>query len=188
MAVGGMIVIVGPVQVGGHDADIVRAVLPVQILAVFQSGNLRQRVSFIGLFQLAGQQASFRHRLGSHARIDAGASQKLQLFAAVLPRGMDHIHFQDHVIIHEIRKRLLIGHDASHLRGRKKHVFRFLPGKKGFHRILAAQIQLLVGAGDDIVIALTVQLPHNGGANHAAVSRHVDFRIFFHHNNYLLSL
>ena len=49
MAVGGMIIVVGPVQIRGHDTDIVGSVLSVQELAVFQSGDLRQciRLSLI---------------------------------------------------------------------------------------------------------------------------------------------
>ena len=36
-------------------------------------------------------------------------------------------------------------------------------------------------AGDNIVIALPVQLPDDGGANHTPVARHINFRVFLHH-------
>ena len=41
MAVLRMIVVVRTIEVGGHDGDIVRVILAVQELAVFQSANLR---------------------------------------------------------------------------------------------------------------------------------------------------
>ena len=42
MAVGGMIVVVGAIKIGGHDGDIVSAVLTVQELAVLQAADLSQ--------------------------------------------------------------------------------------------------------------------------------------------------
>ena len=39
-----------------------------------------------------------------------------------------------------------------------------------------------MGAGNDIVIALSLQFPDDGGANHAPVSGNVDFRVFLHHS------
>ena len=37
VAVFGMVIVIGTIQVGRHHADIVRAILPVQELAIFQS-------------------------------------------------------------------------------------------------------------------------------------------------------
>ena len=44
-----------------------------------------------------------------HARVNAGGAQKFQLFAAVFPCGMNHIHFQRHVVIHKVRQSVLVG-------------------------------------------------------------------------------
>src|SRR5699024_10177402 len=115
MAVGGVVVVVGTVQVGRHDADVVGAVLAVEVLAVFQAGDLGQGVGLVGLFQRRGQQAAFRHGLGRQAGINAGAAQKFQLFAAVLPGRVDDVHLQNHVVVHEIGLGLVVGHDAAHL-------------------------------------------------------------------------
>ena len=129
VAVGGVVVIVGAVQVSGHDADIVGAVLTVEELAVFQAADLGQGVGFVGLFQLGGEQAAFLHGLGSHAGIDAGGTQEFQLLAAVFPGGMDDVHLQDHVVIHEIGQGFVVGHDAAHLGRRQKDVFRLSAAK-----------------------------------------------------------
>ena len=94
---------------------------------------------------------------------------------------MDHVHLQDHVIVHEIRQGILVGNDSANLGSGQKHIFRLFLPEECLHRILAAKIQLLVGAGDDIGIALPLQFPDNGGADHAPVARHIDFRVFLHH-------
>ena len=39
-----------------------------------------------------------------------------------------------------------------------------------------------MGAGDQVGIALPLQLPDNGGADHSAVAGDVDFCVFLHHN------
>ena len=70
VAVRGVVVVVGAIQVGGHHADVVRSVLPVQELAIFQSRDFGQRIRLVGFLQFRGQQAAFLHGLGSHARVD----------------------------------------------------------------------------------------------------------------------
>ena len=71
MRVLGVVVIVGTIEVGRHNGDVVGAVLAIEELTVFQSTNLRQRIRFVGLFQLAGEQATLLHWLRRQARIDA---------------------------------------------------------------------------------------------------------------------
>ena len=182
MAVGRVVVIVGAVQVRGHDRDIVRAVLAVQELAVFETADFGEGVSLVRLFQFGSQQAAFLHRLRSHARIDAGRAEELQLLAAVLPGRVDDVHLERHVEPHEIGQRLLIGDDAADLGRGKEYVLGLFLGKELFDIFLTAEVKLLVGAGDDIVVALALQLTHDGAAHHAAVPGNVDFCIFVHHN------
>ena len=184
MAVGGMVVIVGAIQVGRHHTDVVGAILAVQELAVFQAADFSQSISFVGFFQLAGQQAVFLHGLRCHARVNAGGAQKFQLFAAVFPCGMNHVHFQRHVVIHKVRQSVLVGNNAAHLGCGQKDIFRLFGGKKFFHGILAAQVQLFMGPGNDIGISLAFQFPHNGGTYHTAVACHIDLSVLFHHNKW----
>ena len=188
MAVGGMVIIIGTVQVGGHHADIVGTVLPVQVFAILQAADLRQGIRFVGLFQGACQQAVFLHGLRRHTRVNAAGTQEFQLLAAILPGGMDDVHFQGHVVVHEIGQRFLIGHNAAHLGRSQKHIFRLFFGKELLHGLLAAEVQFLVGAGDDIVVALPLKFPHNGTAHHAAMAGHINFCILFHHSRLLLSV
>ena len=182
MAVGGVIVVVRTIEVGGHDADVVGAVLTVQKLAVLQTGDLSQCIGLVGLFQFTGQQAVFLHGLRCHAGVDAGGAEELQLLAAVLPCRVDGIHLQRHVVIHEIGKCFLIGHDAADLGSSKEHILRLLLCEELFHSILTGQVQFLVGASDDIGIALTLQFTNDCRAHHAAMTCDINLSILFHHN------
>ena len=65
-----MIVIVRTIEISGHHADIISAILTVEELAVFQPANLSEGIGLVGLLQLACQQAALWHWLGSHARVD----------------------------------------------------------------------------------------------------------------------
>ena len=181
MAVGGVIVVVGAVEVGGHDADVVGAVLAVQELAVLQTGDFRQRISLVGLFQLTGQQAAFLHGLRRHAGIDAGGAEELQLLAAILPCSVDDVHLQRHIVIHKISQRFLICHDAADFSSSKEHILRLLLCKERFHSILTGQIQLLVRTRDDIGVTLTLQFTDDCRTHHAAMTCNINLRILFHH-------
>ena len=180
MAVGGMIIVVGPVQIRGHDTDIIGSVLSVQELAVFQSGDLRQCICLIGFLQLRSQQAALLHRLRCHTGIDTAAAQKHQLLAVVLPCRMDHIHLQDHIFIHEIRQCLTVGHDAAHLGCGQEHIVRLLPGKEFLHGNLSAQIQFLMAAGDDIGISVFLECSTTSTSYHTPVAGYIYFCVFFH--------
>ena len=94
---------------------------------------------------------------------------------------MDDIHFQYHVIIHEIRQRVLVRNDAAHLCRGKKYIRRLFLREERLDRLLPGQIQFLVGAGDNIGIALTFQFSYDGGTHHAAMTRDVNLCILFHH-------
>ena len=182
MAVRRMVVVVRAVEVGRHHADVVRTILTVEELTVLEAGNLCQRIGLIGLFQLGGQQAALLHGLGCHARIDAGGAEEFQLLAAVLPRSVNDVHLQNHVVVHEIRQRALVGHDAAHLRCSEEHILRLFLPKERFHSVLPGQIQFFMGSGDDIRIALTLQLTDDGRAHHAAMACYIDFCVFLHHD------
>ena len=101
---------------------------------------------------------------------------------------MDGIHLQRHVVIHEIGKCFLIGHDAADLGSSKEHILRLLLCEELFHSILTGQVQFLVGASDDIGIALALQFPHDGAAHHAAMPGYIDLCVFLHHNCIFLPL
>ena len=154
MTVGWMVIVVGPVKVGWHHRNIVCAILAIQIFTVFQSADLCQSICFISLFQLRSQKTAFLHRLRSHSWINTGASQKFQLLTAVFPGTVNHIHLEDHVFIHEIRKCLAVCDNTANFCGCEKYIIRFLCRKELFYSILPCQIKLLMRAGNNVVISL----------------------------------
>ena len=76
MAVFQMEVVVGTVQIGGHDGYVIGAVLQVEAFTHFQSGYLGDGVRLVGIFQRGSKQGVLCHGLRSHARIDACAAQE----------------------------------------------------------------------------------------------------------------
>ncbi len=182
MTVGGMIIVIGSIEIGWHHRDIIRTILPVQKLAVFQTGNLCQSIGFVGFLQFPGKQTVLPHGLGCHPGIDAGGSQELQLPAAMFPGTVNHIHRKHHIVIHEIRQSVVVGHNPTHLGRCQKYICRPLRGKEILHRPLAAQIKFPVSAGEQIPISLLFQFPHNGGTHHSPMSGHIYLRVFLHHN------
>ena len=181
MAVLGMIVVVWPVEVGGHHRDVVGAVLAIEIFAILQTADFGEGVSLVGFLQFGGQQARFGHRLRRHAGIDARRAEKFQLFATVFPRRVNHVHLQNHVFIHKVGQCRLVSHYAAHFGSGEKHIFGLFLGEEALHVILASEVELAMRAGYNVVIALAMQFAHNGRSHHAAMPCNVDFRIFFHH-------
>ena len=181
MAVGRMIVIIRSVQIGRHTADIIGSVLTVQELAVFQTTDLCQCISLIGLLQFRSQQAVLFHRLRSHSRINTAGSKEQKLFTVIFPCFVDHIHFQNHIIIHEISQSLAVGNNAAYLCSCQKYIIRLLLCKEFLHLILTGQIQFLVGSGDNVMISVSLQRTYNGRANHSSVACYIDFSFFVHH-------
>ena len=177
VAVLGMVVVVGAVEVGGHHGDVVRAVLAVEELAILEAGDLGQGIGLVGLLQLAGEQAALGHGLRRHAGVDAAGAQEFELAAAVAPGGMDDVHLQDHVVVHEVGQRALVGHNAAHLGGCQEHVLGLLLCEEGLHLVLTGEVQLPVRAGDDIGVALPLQFADNGTSHHAPVSGYVNLRV-----------
>ena len=96
---------------------------------------------------------------------------------------MDDVHFQNHIVVHKVRQGVLVGYDAAYLCRCQKHILRLLRSEESFHSVLPGQVQLLMSPGDNVVVALPVQLPHNGGAHHAPVTGYIDFCVFIHHIN-----
>ena len=94
---------------------------------------------------------------------------------------MQDVQLQHQVVIQKIRRCLPVGDDAAYLGGGEKYIFRFFGGEECLHRLLPAQIQLRMGAGDPPGVALPLQLPHNGGADHALMSGDVNFCLLVHH-------
>ena len=63
MAVLWVIVIMGAIQIGRHDAAVIAAMLTVIAFTQLDPGDLGNRIGFIGGLQRTGEQGLFAHRL-----------------------------------------------------------------------------------------------------------------------------
>ena len=156
MAVLGVIVVVGTVEVGWHDAYVVGTVLTIEVFAVLQSADFSQCIRLVGLFQFAGQQARFGHGLWCHAWIDARRAEELQLLAAVLPCGMYDVHLENHVFVHEVGGCALVCYYTSHLGCCQKHILGAFSAEECLDCVLACEVQFVVCTGNDVGISLAL--------------------------------
>ena len=76
VAVGEVVVVVGAVKVGGHDAHIAGAVLAVAAFAQLDAGDLGDGIGLVGLFQRAGEKVVLPDRLRAIARVDATGTEE----------------------------------------------------------------------------------------------------------------
>ena len=94
---------------------------------------------------------------------------------------MNDIHFENHVVVHEVRQGTLVGHDATHLGSCQEDIFRSFCLKESLHLVLAGEVQFLVGTGNDVRVALALEFTHDGASHHAPVAGYVDFAVLFHY-------
>ncbi len=91
VAVGGVVVVARPIEIGGHQADGIKAVLPPQCLTQLDAGDLGDRIPLIGGLQGPGEQRFLADRLLGELGVDAAAAQKQQAAHAAAPGRFDHI-------------------------------------------------------------------------------------------------
>ena len=76
MAVGEMIVISRPIEIGRHQADRIKAILLAQGLTEFDAGNFGNRVPLICRLQCTCEKRIFLNRLFGKLRINTATTQK----------------------------------------------------------------------------------------------------------------
>ena len=86
---------------------------------------------------------------------------------------VDHIGFNDQVLVEKLRGARGVGHDAAHGGGSKKDSVDLLVRHPGMNVRLAQKIEFAAVRGDDFAV-LALQPPHNRRACHAAMSGHPD--------------
>ena len=158
MAVLQMEVVVGAIQVRRHHGYIIGAVLQVVALAHLQAGNLCNGILLVGVFQRAGQQAVFLHRLRCILGIDTGATQEEEFLYAMGVCFADDIALNLHVHHDEVCPIEHIGHDAAY-EGCGQHngigLF-FIEELPDCY--LVCQVQFFVAAANKVIISPTLQI------------------------------
>ena len=168
VAVFRVVVVAGAVQVGGHHAAVVNAVVG-SVLAVvafteLDAGNLGNGVWLVGRLQRAGQQGAFGHGLVSQAWVDAARAEYQQFFYATAKGRFNHIGLHHQVLVDEVCRVCVVGVDAAHLGCGQIHLIGFAFCEKGLHLGLVAQVQFGVAAGNDGFSrhAIGQQFAHDG--------------------------
>ena len=175
-----VIVVVRPVEVRGHGADEIAAVLFPNGLAEFDAGDLGDGVPLVGGFQRPGQQGVLRDGLGGVFGVDAGASQEEKLLHPVTAGAVDQIILNLKVLEQEVRRIRVIGEDAAHFRRRHEHVFRALGGVERLDVLLIGQIELSAGPPEEVLTAPGGEFAADRAADHSSVAGDVNSGILLH--------
>ena len=174
VAVGGVVVVSRAIQIGGHQADGIKAVLPAQRLTKLDAGDLGDRIPLIGGLQGPGEQRFLADRLLGELRVDAAAAQKQQAPHAAAPGRFDHVGLDLEVVEQEISWVGVVGLDAAYL-GRRQHNHRGLVlGKPALHGEAIFQVQLGAAGREQVAVARSLQRPADSASRHAAVAGHED--------------
>jgi hypothetical protein len=90
---------------------------------------------------------------------------------------VDDVGLHHQVVVDEVSRIGVVGMDATDLGGGQVDLAGALFGKEGLHGGLVAQVELGMGAGEDVfrVDTLLGQAAHDGAADHAAVAGDKDF-------------
>ena len=179
MAILQMEVVVGTIQVGGHNGNVVGAVLQVVALAHLQAGNLGNGILLVRVLQRAGEEAVLLHRLGSVLGIDACGTQEEE-FLDTMGVGLgDDVALDLHVHHDEVGTVEHVGHDAAHKGCRQHHCIGLFLIEEGLDSVLVGQVQLLMASANEIRVAPLLEVVPYGRTYKAIVACYVDFTFFF---------
>ena len=170
-------VVIRTIEVGRHYGDVIRAILQVETLAHFQSGNLGDGVRFVGIFQRRGEKHFFFHGLFGITRIDAGASQEEEFLHIVAKTFTDDVLLYLQVFVDEVGTVNAVCHDAANESSGKEYIFRLFFIKEFTYGNGIQQIELFVGFANEIGISFILQVFPDGGAYQTTVSGYVDFGV-----------
>ena len=174
MAVGQVVVVVGAVQVGGHGAGVLAAVLRVVGLAHLDAGDLGDGVGLVGRLQCAGQQVFLLDGLGRQLRVDAARAQEHQPLHPGQMRAVDQVVLDRQILVDEVGPVRVVGLDAPHLGRRDEDVVGLVRLQVGVHRGLVHQVQLLTHRCQHLCVPPGLQPAHQRRAHHATGARDQD--------------
>ncbi len=88
---------------------------------------------------------------------------------------VNHVGLHHQVLVDELGRVGVVGVDAADFGGGQVHLGGLFLCKEGLHGGLVGQVQLRMGAGDKVGLALLLKGADDGAADHAAVACDVDF-------------
>ena len=87
---------------------------------------------------------------------------------------MDHVALDHQVLVDEFGGVGVVGMDAAYFGGSEIDLIDALALEEGADGGLVGEIKFGVGSGDQVGVALGLQRPNDGGADHAAMAGDVD--------------
>src|SRR6476469_10090779 len=104
------------VKIGWHDRDEIRPILARESLAQFYTGNLGNRVRFVGWFKRPAQERALWNGLRSKFRIDARTAEKQEFARPGLLCGANDVVLNLYVFDQEFDGRIHIGFYSANFR------------------------------------------------------------------------
>src|ERR1019366_2461654 len=180
MRVGQIEVVVGTVQVRRHCGEIASAILAVVAPAHLDSRNLGDCVGAVGRLQRPGQQVVFPNRLGAEPGVDAGGAKEEQAFHPGIAAGLDQVGLDDEVVADKVGWGALVGENAADPGCGKEDKLRLFVGNKLVYSDLIAEIEILVRAGEQVVVSKAQEFAMNCRSDQAAMAGDVDAAVQVH--------
>ena len=169
-----VVVVPRPIQVRRHHRQVLRPVLPVVRGAHLDPRDLRQRIGPVRGLQRAREKVFLLDGLRTIARVHAARSQEEKPLHAMAPGFVDHVGLDGEVGVDELGGLVAVGEDSAHLGRGEHHVFGLDLVEESAHRGEIGQVQLGVGALDEVGVAAALEAADQGGADEASVARYVD--------------
>ena len=170
-------IVVGAVEVGGHDRDVGGPVLAVVGVAHLDAGDLGDGVGRVGGFQRPGEQGVFADRLGGELGVDAGTAEEDQPPDAGQIGLVEDVGLHHQVFVDELAALDVVGVDAADFGGGEKHDVRAFRGEEAGRRRLIEEIKFSVGAQHQVFIAVRPQRAHQGRTDQAAMASDINFGV-----------
>ena len=114
-------------------------------------------------------------------KVDAGTAQEQKPIHAAAEGRVDHVGLDHQDLIDEIGRLAIVGVNAADLGRGQDHVIDRGVGEEFSRRPLAQQIQLRIGANDQVRLSGFCKTLLNGRANHPAVAGDEDPAAFLQH-------
>ena len=179
-------VVVGAVEVGGHDGDVVGAVLQVVALAHLQSCDLGDGILLVGVFQWRGEEAVLSHGLGGVLRVDARGAEEEELLDAMAIGLADDVALDEHVLHDEVGPVEGVGHDAADEGSGENDGVGALAVEEVADGQLVGEVKLAMGSTYEVVVAACPEVVPDGGTYEPAVACDVNLTILTEHRRVAL--
>ncbi len=113
-------------------------------------------------------------------RIDATGAQEHQSLHSSQVSAMDQGGRDHQVLVQKVGAVPAVRLDSAYLAGSNEDVLRPLLGQVVMHRTLVQQVQFVMGAEQQVVVAASLEPTHDGSAHHATVAGDEDLCFAVH--------